>query len=149
MSATRSLLAVVGLAMALAACGGDDEPPTSAPVYITHYDRTQSWACDQSVSCQDVYNIDFTAGTIVSLGVVDLTDQSIAQIALYAPGVPLGGTNLLTGTANEYLCNTNGDCDAMPEQTVTDFALPRAASTGWPSRATGARAAGPSAPTGW
>jgi hypothetical protein len=110
------------LALIVMSCS-DDENTVAPPALITHYDQVHGWTCAQSVDCQDVYNIDFTAGTIVGIGVVDLTDNSIAQMSLYAPGVPLGGINLFTGTENEHLCNTIGDCNAMPDQVVTDLAL--------------------------
>jgi len=118
----RLLLIFLLLGLSSLACS-DDEEPTIPPTLVNHYDAPHEWECAQDVSCQDVFNIAFTAGTTVTFEVTDLSGDSIAQLALYAPGVALGETNLLTGTTNELRCNFVGNCGEMPDQVVTDFAL--------------------------
>ena len=77
---------------------GSDCPFTSS------YQVDGGWTCATSVSCQDVYDIDIQAGTQVSLSVTNLTGNSVPRLALFAPGVALSGTNLLTGSANDREC---------------------------------------------
>jgi hypothetical protein len=49
-------------------------------------------------------------GSTLSITVNQVADGSASQLALYGPGVALGGTNMLTGTANELRCLDVDDC---------------------------------------
>ena len=120
--------ACVGLASVLGlflwGCDDDDNPagPTNN---ITSYDSVYTWTCGTSVSCQDVFNISFTAGSTVTFQATQTTGNSVLQIALYGPGVALGATNLFTGSTNELLCNFVLGCsNNTTGQTVTGFAIP-------------------------
>ena len=119
----RLFLVFLLLSLSSLACGDDDDAPNVPPTFVTHYDAPHEWVCAQDVNCQDVFNIEFTAGTTVTFEVIDLTGNSIAQIALYGPGVSLGDTNLFTGTTNELRCNFVADCGEMPDQVVSDLVL--------------------------
>ncbi len=103
--ARRSLrVAPLLLAAALTSGCSDDEEEG----VLQFIDTVISWTCDGGESCQDV----FDAGAEVTIDVHNVSAGSVAQIALYGPGVALGGTNLLTGTTNELRCDTTDDCNA-------------------------------------
>lgn len=122
MNASLLRAVVLSTFVLLLACGDDDDPVV--PAKITAFSQSQNWTCAQSTNCQDVFNIDFAANSIVSLGATDVTGGSIVQLALYAPGVQLGGINLLTGNTNEFRCGTVVDCDSLPDgQAVQEFLL--------------------------
>ena len=111
--------AIVGLL--LVGCG-DDESNPAGPVKVEHYDRIHGWDCVTTETCQDVFDINFAAGSTVTFRATETTGNSVVQIALYGPGVALGGTNLFTGTANELRCNYLDGCDANVDgQRVLDF----------------------------
>jgi len=61
------------------------------------------WNCSGE-SCQDVYDIDFESGTELTIQVTDVTGDSVIRLALFAPRVPLSGTNLITGTNLDREC---------------------------------------------
>lgn len=106
-----ALFLLIG-ALVLTGCGGDDDaaPVVVPPVFVTSYDEIFGWTCDSGESCQDVYNIDFAAGAVVDISAIEVTAGSILRMALYAPGESLGGLNILTGTADELLCNYVAGC---------------------------------------
>ena len=106
-------------------CGGDNNNPTSAgPTTLKHYDKSDGWSCADAVTCQDVFDIKFSAGSTVTFKATDITGDSVVEVALYAPGDNLGGTNLFTGTANEYRCNYVYGCSSNTAgQTVSNFAI--------------------------
>ena len=79
-----------------------------------------SWACDTGETCQDVYEIDLAAGQTVTVAVTDITGASVPRLALFAPGVPLNGTNLFTGSNNDRECvGQNEEDSASATATVT------------------------------
>ena len=116
------LASVLGLS--LWGCDDDDNP--TGPINgITSYDSVYTWTCATSVSCQDVFNITFSASSTVTFQATETTGNSVLQIALYGPGVALGGTNLFTGSTNELLCNFVLGCsNNTAGQTVNDFVIP-------------------------
>jgi hypothetical protein len=119
---SATLLIVIGLL--LPGCGDDDStaPPTTKNK--TSYDHQYGWDCTSGESCQDVFNISLPTGAVVTFEVIDVTGDSIVQIALYAPGVALGETNLFTGSTNELRCNYVDGCDTKPDgQTASDFGV--------------------------
>ncbi len=82
------------------ACSSDDDGPSG----ITLFEVNGMWDCAQSESCQDVYEFQFQAGTRVSFFIEDVTGSSVVRLAVHAPNIPLGGTNVLTGNALELQC---------------------------------------------
>ncbi len=123
---TRGIIGFGSIAvLLLIGCGDDDNPPPTGPVGITHYDAVHDWDCATSVDCQDVFNVQFTAGSVVTIQATETTGGSVLQVALYAPGVALGGKNLLTLDANELRCDFVSGCNNNTAgQTVTDFVVP-------------------------
>jgi hypothetical protein len=78
--------------------------------FTSSFETDGSWDCGTGLSCQDVYDVGIEAGSELSITVTNVTDNSVARLALFAPGVSLDGTNLLTGSANDLSCNgQNGD----------------------------------------
>jgi hypothetical protein len=107
----------------------DDEPSLatdwSCPGIIFGYDEVLGWDCDSGVDCQDVFDMELTTGSIVTFQATETTGGSVLQVALYGPGVPLGGTNLFTGNTDELRCNFVNGCNSNTEgQTVNDFVVP-------------------------
>jgi len=106
-----------------------DDVPSAAtdwgcPAEETSFDETFGWNCATSVSCQDVFDVTLTAGTTVSFEAKDTTGGSVLQIALYAPGTALGGTNLFTASTDELRCNYVSGCtNNTAGQTVSGFAV--------------------------
>lgn len=73
-------------------------------VMTTDWSATSDWSCELSESCQDVYELQMEAGTYLSIAVTDLSGASVPRLALFAPRVPLSGTNLLTDSAYDREC---------------------------------------------
>ena len=112
---------VVGL-LSVAACSDDNEKAT--PGVKLYEVEAAVWDCSGS-NCQDVYDFSFVKGSNVTFDVSNLTDGSVAQLALYAPGTALGGTNLFTESTSEIGCVINGGCDLNFEgYTVPTFKIP-------------------------
>lgn len=57
-----------------------------------------------------MFDLRVVAGSVLNVSVTKVSAGSVSQIALYAPGVALGGANLLTGTTNELRCATLSGC---------------------------------------
>lgn len=116
------------------ACGDDDNPASMGGnnngggngTYTKNYNQTHDWACANGENCQDVFNITFAAATTVTFQATDVSDGSIVQLALYAPGTALGGTNLFTNTSNELRCANPGVCTNLAGESVTDFVITNA-----------------------
>ncbi len=104
-----SVLAGISVALLLAACSSKASP-SDGNGEVTTYVGDFGWVCADSVSCQDVFDLDLTVGTTLSLRVNAVSQGSVAQIALYGPGVQLGGINLLTGDASELRCISASNC---------------------------------------
>jgi hypothetical protein len=118
--ATRALAAIVMLTL-ISAC--DDEKESKLAGEKTY--ATQSdWDCDGNF-CQDVYDFNFVKGSVVDFDISNLTGGSAVQVALYAPGQVLGGTNVLTGNTSEVTCLVEGNCDLnMSGYIVSSFLIP-------------------------
>jgi len=63
-----------------------------------------SWFCLLGESCQDVYEFSIGEPGSAIIDVSSITGGSTLRLALYAPNVSLGETNLLTGTQNDLEC---------------------------------------------
>ncbi len=79
-----------------------------------------NWDCDQDESCQDTFELDLTEGQVLDLSVVDVEDDSVAGLALYAPGDSSGDTNLLTNTRDDRVCEGRDDDLVAPSFTVAE-----------------------------
>jgi hypothetical protein len=111
-------LAVLVLGVAFLGCRRRDTPP---PALINQYDQTHDWAYGfRELPGRLQYSLH--GGTSATFEVTDLTGNSIAQIALYAPGVRWA-ISIFTGTNNEYRCNHDNNCATMPAQVINDFPL--------------------------
>ncbi len=64
-----------------------------------------SWVCNAGVSCQDVYEVPAVAGGSLTVTHAGLTGQSVSRLAVFAPDVPLSGTNLLTSNTTDLECS--------------------------------------------
>lgn len=89
----------------------------------TILDLAETWECQYPESCQDVYELELNAGTTLTVAVSDVTGGSVPRLALFAPGEPWNGTNLLTGTNRDRECvgqdADDGFVDLAIEQTGT------------------------------
>jgi hypothetical protein len=82
---------------------------TPYPESALTYQEQSSWSCSGN-DCQTVWEVFLVKGS-TTVGISGLTGGSIGQIALYAPGTNLGGTNLLTGDTKELFdCTQQGNC---------------------------------------
>jgi hypothetical protein len=70
---------------------------------VTSFQTTGAWACAGiGVNCQDVYEIDVNAGTLVGVSVSDVTGWSAVRMAVYEN---IGITNLFTNDAKDFRCS--------------------------------------------
>src|SRR5580765_1007876 len=90
--------------VALLSCSSSSTGTTDT-TGTTSWSGDYGWTCPSGQDCQDVFDITLAAGSTVSISVSGVSSGSVAQIALYAPAVALGGTNLLTTTTKELRCN--------------------------------------------
>lgn len=106
---TRRLMGIASaLAVVLAVACGDNADEAPPPRVATSVSLAGAWTCASGTNCQDVWDVDLGAG-LVTLATTTVT-QSASQLALYAPGVALGGTNLLTGSEPELRCRSGAAC---------------------------------------
>jgi len=116
------LLGILGIV----GCGSDDGP-ADTPTGIFNYDEVHEWDCAGvgEGTCQDVFDIEFKAGSTVTFQATETTDGSVLMIAFYAQGEPLGGMNLFTNNESELLCDLVDGCNNNVDgQTVEDFVIP-------------------------
>ncbi len=79
------------------------------------------WDCAIGENCQDVYDFDLPAGVSLSLSATNVTGASVARAAVFAPGVALDGTNLLTATNADFGCGPqNQNLVAPPIDTTVE-----------------------------
>jgi hypothetical protein len=127
----RTILAAGVLVLFLSGChlfdndpNGEDfglgglEPPTS-----TLEQFTSDWDCTAlNRSCQDVFELELTAGDTVSFATSAVGGGSVSQLALYAPGTTIDGTNLFTDSIHGYRCTMGDGCETYTAgESVTDF----------------------------
>lgn len=106
---------------------GDDVEQTENTLQCEYSFAVDSdWDCAGVDSCRDVYDFDLPAGVDVSLQVVDVTGSSVPMLAVYAPGVPLSGENVLTGGDTDLMC-TSQDEDLVSQFTTTSAGVWRVA----------------------
>lgn len=101
----------VMVSLAVGCSGSNGSPTTPAPSGVTSFSGNYGWTCADGANCQDVFDFTVAAGSVLTVRVNNVGGGSAAQIALYAPGTPLGGTNLLTGTNKELRCTAAANCD--------------------------------------
>lgn len=71
---------------------------------------SSDWDCPSGFDCQDVYEIDLTAGASISIEVSSVTGNSVARIAALRPGSALNSSNVILGTDRDLSCaGQNGD----------------------------------------
>lgn len=112
--------ALLLLLAALPACGGGGRaliPPDPNDLLKFHVEN--GWVCADTINCQDVYDFVLAENTALTVTVTQVTGPSVVRLAVYGPGQPLGGTNLLTGTTNERQCAFANAADS-----VTALAIP-------------------------
>jgi hypothetical protein len=106
--------ALLLLLAALPACGGGSGigallPPTE----VLSFHVENAWLCADTVNCQDVYDLVLAENTNLTVSVTQVTGPSVVRLAVYEPGIPLGGLNLLTGTSNDRRCALANAADAV------------------------------------
>ncbi len=117
---------LVAASFIIIGCDEDDEivTPVILPTTITAYDEVLGWTGTINENTQDVFDIEFTEGAVVNFSATDVTGGSVLQVALYAPGVALGGTNLFTGNNTELRCNyVDGCSENTAGQTINGFTI--------------------------
>lgn len=88
------------------------------------YTNSSSWSCGVGEACQDVFDIVFDEGSVVTFTVHNVSEGSVSQIALYGPEVALGGTNLFTSSTDELRCREGVGCnDYTGGESVTAFII--------------------------
>jgi len=92
-------------------CSKNDDPVSRG---ITLYETNASWMCLINESCQDVYEFEFEAGSKISITIQEVTGNSLVRLAVYAPNVNLGSTNLLTGNTNDLACSGRNETASIP-----------------------------------
>ena len=103
--------------------GGTDEPEPQKG--IKQFAGSYGWTCASGQNCQDVFEMELEKGSIATFQAGPVSAGSVAQIALYAPGIALGGVNLFTGTTKELLCNVASKCEEnQAGQLKSNFAIP-------------------------
>jgi hypothetical protein len=101
----------LGFSSIALACGSDDTDEPSDGV--TSFTGSFGWTCASSTDCQDVFDFNFEAGSVITIRVNHVSPGSASQLAFYAPGVALGGVNLLTGNSKELRCTSASACDGF------------------------------------
>ncbi|PJZ68973.1 hypothetical protein CH373_07850 [Leptospira perolatii] len=76
----------------------------AAQAIVPSLTTDDSWSCSSLVNCQNVYDVEFTATDTLTISVTSVTNASVLRLALYAPNVPLNGTNFLNGSTNDRTC---------------------------------------------
>jgi hypothetical protein len=77
------------------------------------------WNCANNISCQDVYDVNFSSNATVTLTVGSISAESVVRLAAFAPGTALTGNNLLTGLTADRQCAVRGAGDAVSFRTTT------------------------------
>ena len=104
------LLVVLALGCSNSPTSTDTNPPPSG---VTTFSGNFGWNCASGINCQDVFDFTVAAGSVLTVRVNNVSADSASQLALYGPGVALGGINLLTGTTKELRCLVAASCSAF------------------------------------
>jgi len=109
--------------------GGVGEISVLAPPTSSFEQFTGDWDCqgatDTTLSCQDVFEVQLSAGTVLTFGTSAVGGNTASQIAIFAPGDSVDGTNLLTGTYGGFRCNSIENCSAYTAgESYTGFVVP-------------------------
>jgi hypothetical protein len=119
------------LAMGLVANCGDDNPAQPAPTGTKSFQVGGTWDCANGVSCQDVYDFNFSAGSTVTFAVTTVTGSSVVRLALFGPGVALDGVNLMMGSANDRQCGGQNESDTVAYAIATSGSYRLAVGRDW------------------
>ena len=65
---------------------------------------SSDWNCTAGESCQDVYEVYAPPMSTWTIGLANVTGSSNGRLAVYAPGIALGGFDIITGTGDEASC---------------------------------------------
>ena len=109
MPSPRNALSMLSLGLILA-CGSDS---TDNDDGVTSFGADYGWICASGINCQDVFDLQLTAGSVLTIRVTNVSSGSVAQLALYGPSVALGGVNLLTTTTKELRCLAGAGCSTF------------------------------------
>ena len=101
-------LGALALVVSALSCSDSPNNPSTG---VTSFTGNFGWNCASGVNCQDVFDFTVAAGSVLTVRVNNVALGSASRIALYGPGVALGGANLLTGTTNELRCIIANDCN--------------------------------------
>lgn len=99
MKSILKLFTVIIATALVTACSKDNTDPGR-----TVFEKSGNWVSPVGESCRDVYAIEFSKGTRLSIQVSEITGSSVAQLAIYGPNSLIGGANILTGNTNELSC---------------------------------------------
>jgi hypothetical protein len=86
----------------LDACDVCDDNPTND--CVPSFTAEGSWDCDAGESCQDVYQVALFEGSDATITISLANPTPTLRLAVFAPGIPLDDTNLLTGFAYDWAC---------------------------------------------
>jgi hypothetical protein len=109
---TRGVALLLSVA-ALSACGGGGTLPPQPPPPLLRIEVLGGWVCVEPEHCQDVYDVALEKGTELTVRVTEVTGPSMLRLAVYGPGVPLGGLNLLTNSTNDRRCSLANASDSV------------------------------------
>lgn len=110
----RRIAISIGLLLTLGlftSCGSDD--PVTPPTGTKSFQVDGTWNCGTGISCQDVYEFTFDAGSTVNIAVSAVNGNSVLRLALFGPGVAPDGVNLLMGEANDRMCAGQDEGDTV------------------------------------
>ncbi|AUP80860.1 hypothetical protein [Flavivirga eckloniae] len=89
-------------------CSKNDDAPIDPG--ITLFETTDTWNCDLSETCEDIYQFEFKEGSRISISVENITGKSVVSLDLSADFGEFGGPNLLTqGKLTYYGCTTQNE----------------------------------------
>jgi len=120
----RTVVRAMGLgfpSVAIACGSSDADAPSDG---VTSFSGNYGWACASSTDCQDVFDFRIEPGSVITIKVNNVSSGSVSQLALYAPGVVLGGVNLLTGNSRELRCTSASACEGFTAgEQVSSYAV--------------------------
>lgn len=124
----RTPAALVLCAAVLFVPGGCGGSSGSDPLpQVLSFNVNSGWQATVGLDAQDVYEFEFAAGALVTIDVTGITGTSMCRVALFAPGQPLSGTNVLTGTNFDASCGGQDADEVYDEVRITTSGLHRLA----------------------